>query len=85
MLYAKAGSDHRELGPDYITAKGREFLKTRYHTALDEISDDWDLRGAIEDIGMYFRVGLEVADGSEWPQWYEGNEFRSVRENSRRN
>lgn len=84
MLYAKAGSDHRELGPDYLPAKGKEFLKTRYHTALDEISDDWDLRGAIEDIGMYFRVGLEVADSTEWPEWYEGNEFRTVRENSQK-
>jgi Zn-dependent M28 family amino/carboxypeptidase len=84
MLYAKAGSDHRELGPDYIPAKGKEFLKNRYHTALDEIGDDWDLRGAIEDIGMYFRVGLEVADGEQWPAWYEGNEFRAIRENSQK-
>lgn len=82
MLYAKAGSDHRELGPDYIPAKGKDFLKTRYHTALDEVSDDWDLRGAIQDIEMYFRIGLEVADSEEWPEWYEGNEFRAIRESS---
>ena len=40
MLYAEAGSDHRELGPDYIKIKGKEYLETRYHTALDEMSDD---------------------------------------------
>jgi len=83
MLYAKAGSDHRELGPEYLQAKGAEFLKNRYHTALDEVGEDWDLRGAAEDIGLYFRIGLDVADSGQWPEWYEGNEFRAVRENSR--
>lgn len=82
MLYAEAGSDHRELGPDYIKAKGREYLETRYHTALDEMSDDWDLRGLEQDIELYFGIGLEVADGDNWPQWYEGNEFRAIREQS---
>jgi Zn-dependent M28 family amino/carboxypeptidase len=84
MLYAEAGSDHRELGPDYIKIKGKEYLETRYHTALDEMSDDWDLRGLEQDIELYFGIGLEVADGDNWPQWYEGNEFRAIREQSLR-
>lgn len=83
MLYARAGSDHRELGPEYIPARSAEYLKNRYHTALDEVGDDWDLRGAAEDIGLYFRIGLEVADSDVWPEWYEGNEFRAIRESSR--
>lgn len=85
MLYAKAGSDHRELGPEYIKEKGAYFLKNRYHTALDEVGDDWDLRGAEQDLEMYFGIGLEVADGDQWPEWYEGNEFRAVREQSLKN
>ena len=82
MLYAEAGSDHRELGRAYIEAKRTEYLEHRYHTALDEIDDDWDLRGLVQDIEAYFGVGLEVADGRSWPQWYRGNEFRTIRENS---
>lgn len=82
MLYAEAGSDHRELGPEYIKTKSAEYLKYRYHAALDEIDDEWDLRGLVQDIEMYFAIGLEVADGEDWPEWYEGNEFRSIRENS---
>jgi Zn-dependent M28 family amino/carboxypeptidase len=85
MLYAKGGSDHRELGPEYIKEKGAYFLKNRYHTALDEVGDDWDLRGAGQDLEMYFGIGLEVADGEQWPEWYEGNEFRAVREQSLKN
>jgi Zn-dependent M28 family amino/carboxypeptidase len=82
MLYAESGSDHRELGPDYIEAKGKEYIEKRYHTALDEITADWDLRGAVQDIELYFAIGLEVADSRAWPQWYDGNEFRAVREQS---
>ncbi|MCH8057216.1 MAG: M28 family peptidase [Proteobacteria bacterium] len=82
MLYAKSGSDHRELGTDYIEAKKAEYLKNRYHAVRDEIDDDWDLRGLVLDIEMYFAIGLELADGDDWPQWYQGNEFRSIREHS---
>ena len=85
MLYAEAGSNHAELGPEYIRAKSAEYLKYRYHTALDEIDGDWDLRGLVQDIELYFRIGIEVADSDAWPEWYEGNEFRSIREYSLKN
>ena len=80
MLYAKSGSDHRELGTDYIEAKKAEYLKNRYHAVRDEIDDDWDLSGLVLDIELYFAIGLELADSDEWPEWYQGNEFRSIRE-----
>ena len=80
MLYAKSGSDHRELGTDYIEAKKAEYLKNRYPAVRDEIDDDWDLSGLVLDIELYFAIGLELADSDEWPEWYQGNEFRSIRE-----
>ena len=83
MLYAKAGSDHSELGPDYIKAKSEEYLKNRYHSPFDEIEQDWDLRGLAQDIELWFAIGLAVADSDAWPNWYEGNEFRAIRANSR--
>jgi Zn-dependent M28 family amino/carboxypeptidase len=82
MLYAESGSDHRELGPGYVEAKSKEYLEQRYHTALDEMAPDWDLRGLAQDIELYFAIGLDVADSDAWPQWYEGSEFRAVREQS---
>ena len=82
MLYTKEGLDHTEQGPGYIKAKLDEYLKLRYHTALDEVQDDWDLRGLVRDIKLFFDIGLEVADSDIWPEWYEGSEFRSIREHS---
>ncbi len=83
MLYAKSGSQHTERGADYIPGKSAEFLKQRYHTPLDEVSDDWDLRGLTLDLDLYFSIGLEIAESRDWPQWLEGNEFRAIREQSR--
>lgn len=84
MLYAKSGSDHRELGPEYIEARNAEYQEKRYHSVLDEVDESWDLRGMAQDIELYFEIGLKVADGDDWPNWYEGNEFRAIRDASRR-
>lgn len=82
MLYAKSGSDHQELGPEYIKTKRNDNLKNRYHTVHDEITEDWDLRGLALDMDLYFAIGLQVAASEAWPEWYEGNEFRAIREHS---
>lgn len=84
MLYAESGTDHRELGPEYIDAKSEEYNDKYYHQPGDEVRESWDLRGAMEDISLYYEVGLEVADSDAWPQWFEGNEFRAIREASLR-
>ena len=83
MLYAESGSDHTELGSEYVEAKSKEFLENRYHSPRDEVTEDWDLRGVARDIELWFAVGLEAADSDRWPNWYEGNEFRAIRDQSR--
>ncbi len=83
MLYAKSGSEHVEKGPEYINEKSDYFLKNRYHSPLDEVGDDWDLRGLVQDVVLFFSIGEQVANSPDWPQWYEGNEFRAIRDQSR--
>lgn len=82
MLYAESGLDHRELDRSYLEGKEKEYREIRYHQPDDEVQDDWDLRGTMEDIELYYEIGREVADSERWPQWYEGNEFRAIRETS---
>jgi Zn-dependent M28 family amino/carboxypeptidase len=82
MLYAESGLEHRELGRAFMEAKIQEYTDIRYHQPDDEVQDDWDLRGVMEDIELYYEIGREVADSEIWPQWYEGNEFRAIREDS---
>jgi hypothetical protein len=37
----------------------------------------------LEDMQLYFLVGQRVANESRFPNWYEGNEFRQIRDSSR--
>jgi hypothetical protein len=34
----------------------------------------------VEDLRLFFRVGLELASGADWPTWSPNAEFRAIRE-----
>ena len=60
-----------------------QYTSEDYHQPSDEVKDFWDLSGAVEDLELFYRMGYELASGSDWPQWNETSEFRAVREESR--
>ncbi len=82
ILYARGGTVDREHGADYVTQRNADFVANRYHSPGDEIQDDWDVEAAIEDLQIFYKIGYRLANGDQWPQWYEGNEFRAIREAS---
>ena len=82
ILYARGGTVDRTHGAEYVTQRNADFVKNRYHSPADEINDDWDMEAAIEDLVLFFKIGKRVADSDMWPQWFEGNEFRAIREAS---
>ena len=65
-----------------IRARTHDFGFTRYHKPGDEYSPTWDLTGSIEDLELLYLMGLQQANSAMWPQWYEGSEFRAIRERS---
>ena len=50
-----------------------------YHKASDEWSADWDLTSAVENLTLLYRLGLDLANGDEWPTWKPTSEFGQVR------
>ncbi|MEO3866783.1 M28 family metallopeptidase [Rheinheimera fenheensis] len=82
ILYAKGGNDHFEKGADWGKAQRAEYNSCCYHKVGDEWSDDWDLRGAQQDLMLFYQVGNELANSRTWPNWHEGNEFRAIRDAS---
>jgi hypothetical protein len=36
----------------------------------------------MEDLELLYQMGLQQANSAAWPQWYEGSEFRAIRERS---
>ncbi|MFO1394037.1 MAG: M20/M25/M40 family metallo-hydrolase [Steroidobacteraceae bacterium] len=83
MLYAKAGVDSPEHGPDYGRQWIEEYTADHYHQPSDEYSPDWDVRGNLMDLAIYYDVGLALANSNRWPNWRTGTEFRAIRDQSR--
>ncbi|MFV1986418.1 MAG: M28 family metallopeptidase [Gemmatimonadota bacterium] len=79
-LYTDAGIDHVERGEGYGRRLRDEYTALRYHKPSDEFDEEWDLRGAVDDLRLLFEVGYRLAQESSWPNWREGNEFRLRRD-----
>jgi len=79
-LYAQGGLDDSARGP----LRGRvlldDYMQRRYRQTGDQYSADWDVRGAVEDLTLYYDVGNRVAHARRFPHWYPNSEYRVSRE-----
>lgn len=79
-LYIDTGTRYRDRPEGWGQEKRDEYTEQDYHKPSDEIKEDWDLSGAVEDLQLLFMVGYDVAQAADWPEWSEGNEFRARRQ-----
>ncbi len=82
-LYAKGGIRHREFGEAYGIEWNETYRNVAYHKPADEFDPDWDFRGVIEDLELLYVVGRYLSENDQWPDWYEGNEFKAIRDRDR--
>ncbi|MBP2278927.1 M28 family metallopeptidase [Sphingomonas echinoides] len=83
MFYGKSGEDLRVGGEAAGHAATLDYIEHRYHKPQDEYNPAWDWSGAVEDVQLYYGLGRALADGSDWPNWYNAAEFRAIRDKSR--
>ena len=81
-LYAESGEDSVDNGREWGAAQAQDYTDNRYHAPGDEYDPNWDLSGAAEDIRMYFEIVTQLANSSDFPEWFEGNEFKAIRDAS---
>jgi Zn-dependent M28 family amino/carboxypeptidase len=79
-VYAKSGLDFRDRPAGWGKERRDAYTANDYHKPSDEVRDDWDLSGAVEDLTLYLRVIWAIAQGDTWPAWKDGSEFKAVRE-----
>ncbi len=79
-LNARGGVDYVGKAADFGRKKREEYTKNDYHKVSDEEKPDWDLSGAIEDLRLLTEIGYLIAQGSSYPEWLPGTEFRDRRE-----
>jgi Zn-dependent M28 family amino/carboxypeptidase len=56
-----------------------DYTAKRYHQPADEYDANWNLDGAVEDIGVFFKIGKRIAFETKFPQWRETSEFKKLR------
>jgi Zn-dependent M28 family amino/carboxypeptidase len=85
-LFVKGWSDHAAHGKEWTSARIREYWSTRYHRPTDEYDPRAaDLAGIVEDAKLFFKVGVALAGGDDFPRWREGSEFKKIREDALHN
>ena len=65
----------REVGKPAYDA----MFAANYHKVTDEWSPDWDLRSAVENLTLLYRLALDLANGDDWPTWKPTSEFGATR------
>ena len=80
--YIKSGLDYVGRPPGWGKQQQEHWIATHYHQPSDELTDDWDLSGAVEDVRLNFHLGYQLAQARAMPQWNKGDEFASARKKS---
>jgi Zn-dependent M28 family amino/carboxypeptidase len=84
MLYADGGIDKADGDKKSGEKISIDYTKYHYHQPSDEYDDSWDLSGFQEHLVITSKMAKKLANSDEWPAWYEGNEFKLIREESRK-
>ncbi|MCB2067259.1 MAG: M28 family peptidase [Erythrobacter sp.] len=82
MLYVKSGETLVNGGMAAGEAWYADYNAHRYHGPDDEYDESWDWAGVMRDLDLFFALGEALGNGSDWPNWNVGDEFRGVRDAS---
>jgi Zn-dependent M28 family amino/carboxypeptidase len=78
-LYLDGGTEFVGRDPEFGKGLQERFESTCYHQPCDELSEEWDLSGMVEDTRLAFFAGLAIAQADEMPYWNAGDEFEAAR------
>jgi len=78
--YPKSGKLFIGKPADYGEKLIDDYIATKYHKVTDEVQPDWTFEGAAQDTVFLYEVGRRIADGTTWPEWKPGNEFKARRD-----
>ena len=80
VLYADDGFDLEVGGIEKGFNEIYDYTNYRYHGVEDEYDPSWNLEGFEQTINTIFNISVNLSNSEDWPNWYEGNEFRAIRD-----
>jgi len=83
MLYVDSGEDLLAGGRAAGEAAAQSYTRDRYHQPADEFdAATWNFGGIAQDAAVLHRLGLDLANSREWPNYRTTSEFRPARDAS---
>ncbi|MGQ3018025.1 M28 family metallopeptidase [Phenylobacterium sp.] len=76
----RSGLDLVDGGVEAGLAWAEAYTASKYHQQDDEYGPDWNLEGMAQDAELLYRLGLTLANSSDWPAWRDGSEFKAARD-----
>ena len=75
-MYAGGGSEAFDEETANYRKRMSLVLRGCYHQPCDRYRDEWDLSGAVQDLQLFYKVGFDISQQSQWPTWNENSEFQ---------
>lgn len=79
-LYFDTGTEFVDRPEGWGKETLDEWTEKHYHQPSDELEDDWNFDGMIQDALLGFYAGLLVGNAEEMPSWNPGDEFEAARQ-----
>lgn len=77
-----SGNDWVDGGLAAGEAESEDYSKNRYHQPADEWNAKWPFTGMQRDLELVYKVGSDLANSTQWPDWAPDSEFRAARDAS---
>jgi Zn-dependent M28 family amino/carboxypeptidase len=74
-VFLGRGSDFIGKPADFDKHLIDTYVANDYHKPTDNVRDDWDFSGAVQDMQLAFRLGYDLAEADAYPRWKPGSEF----------
>jgi Zn-dependent M28 family amino/carboxypeptidase len=83
MLYMDSGVNLLNGGTSAGDAADAAYRRDAYHQPADEYdASKWDMSGIAEDVTILYKLGSQLANSRDWPNYRQTSEFRPVRDKS---
>jgi len=77
-----SGDDMVDGGKAAGDAARKDYIGNHYHQPSDEWQAGWTFAGMAHDLPVLYRVGSDLANSTQWPNWSADSEFRAIRDAS---
>jgi Zn-dependent M28 family amino/carboxypeptidase len=80
VVLARGGNKY--VDPQAAEAHNKMYYSgpSNYHQPSDEYHDWWDVSGSLNDIYLFYGIGLRLANDGYFPKWNDGIEYKAIRE-----